>query len=55
MSEIRGGHEVSKSLKQVRVATMSQSIINLKEKVYKGKPTKFAGGLTLNVYTGHKL
>lgn len=46
---------MSKSLKQVRAATMAQSINNLKNKTYKGKPTRFAGGLTLNVYTGNKL
>ena len=46
---------MSKSLKQVRAATMAQSIMYLKEKTYKGKPTKFAGGITLNVYTRNKL
>jgi len=46
---------MSKSLKQVRAVTMAQSINNLKRKTYKGRPTKFAGGLTLNAYTRHKL
>ena len=46
---------MSKSLNKVKVATMAQSIQRLKEKTYKGKPVKFAGGLTLNVYSGHKL
>jgi hypothetical protein len=46
---------MSKSLKRVKEATMAQSIIYLKEKTYKGKPTRFAGGITLNVYTRNKL
>ena len=46
---------MSKSLKRVKGATMAQSIMYMKEKTYKGKPTKFAGGITLNVYTGNKL
>lgn len=46
---------MSKSLRKVREATMSDSFRNYAKNALKGKPTKLAGGLTVNVYTGHKL
>ena len=34
---------------RTNISSMAQSIMTLKNDVYKGKPTYFAGGLTLNV------
>ena len=45
---------MSKSKKRVKGVTMGQSIKYLKEKTYKGKPTKFAGGINLNVHSKKK-
>jgi hypothetical protein len=46
---------MSKSLRQVKEASMAQSFQNYANNALKGKPTKLIGGLTVNVYTGHKL
>jgi len=41
-------------LARTNISSMAQSIMALKNDVYKGKPTEFAGGLTLNVSNRNK-
>ena len=47
---------MSKSLRLVKQASMTQSFQNYAKNALQGKPTKLIGGLTVNVYTGrHRL
>ncbi len=45
-----GGEEIAKT----NISSMAQSIYVLKNEVYKGRPTEFLGGLTLNVSLRNK-
>jgi len=47
---------MSKSLRLVKQASMTQSFQNYAKNALQGKPTKLIGGLTVNVYSGrHRL
>lgn len=46
---------MSKSLRLVKQASMAQSFQAYSKGALQGKPTKLIGGITVNVYTGHKL